>query len=549
MMWRRWVTRHVLPAAIAATLGCGPRYGEITGEVVDGYTREPVAGAAVTLLEVGRQATTDETGEFRFLTVPPGSYSLGATKLHYSEGGPAMVQVSGGASARIPDLEILCIAPDCAGSYGNVIQGKVEDRYTGGALRGVSVALRSNLREVTVTTGGDGSYRFEGLLPLEDCGLTFFLAGYGSERREARLAGGIRQRIVADAALACVAPECAAAYGNVLVGSVRDRYTQDPLFQVQVTLRSGMIQATATTDVQGGFSFRNLLPKQRCEVAFSLDRYSTFSREVEFADSIQQELRVDAELFCVIGACAERYGVSAGGRVVDFRTKRPLAEATVLAEVAHAGSTRAENLVAWTDRMGVFAMNGLLPNDTVTIRVKEPGAAEPGAWRKTFQVPDRIQQKIDLGVLDLLYGGRFLEAADGTVLDTVTQLIWVKDPSLLGGQFGTPGAPAGMTRAAAETACQGLSHAGTSDWRLPTFAEMDSLYEGLGGVTKERDRRVEPFGWGGDPQSRYWTSDRTPNTVRYFDVALGPGEAGWIPTTLKPRQLPLVRPVRSPVGE
>ena len=72
-------------------------------------------------------------------------------------------------------------------------------------------------------------------------------------------------------------------------------------------------------------------------------------------------------------------------------------------------------------------------------------------------------------------GERFQDNGDGTVTDLVTGLMWIKDPSELGGQWGYPGNPYTMNWYDAINNCENLEFAGYSDWRLPNIKELESI--------------------------------------------------------------------------
>ncbi len=55
----------------------------ITGEVSDSTSLNPVAGAIIDAIGTGRSAETDASGRFRIDALPPGSYTLEASKLGY----------------------------------------------------------------------------------------------------------------------------------------------------------------------------------------------------------------------------------------------------------------------------------------------------------------------------------------------------------------------------------------------------------------------------------------------------------------------------------
>ena len=72
---------------------------------------------------------------------------------------------------------------------------------------------------------------------------------------------------------------------------------------------------------------------------------------------------------------------------------------------------------------------------------------------------------------------RFIDNKDGTTTDKSTSLIWVKDPSQLGGVFGTSGDPSRMDYPHAVKACKGLKYAGRKGWRLPIIKELISIID------------------------------------------------------------------------
>lgn len=72
---------------------------------------------------------------------------------------------------------------------------------------------------------------------------------------------------------------------------------------------------------------------------------------------------------------------------------------------------------------------------------------------------------------------RFVCNGDGTITDNLTGLIWIKDPSELGGVWGAPGNPSRMNYHDAVKNCKELKFAGHKDWRLPTIKELQSIID------------------------------------------------------------------------
>jgi len=74
-------------------------------------------------------------------------------------------------------------------------------------------------------------------------------------------------------------------------------------------------------------------------------------------------------------------------------------------------------------------------------------------------------------------GAKFTNNGDGTITDNATGLMWVRDPSLLGGAFGVPGTPSKMKYLDSLSNVHALNYAGYSDWRVPNIKEMQSIFD------------------------------------------------------------------------
>ncbi len=72
-------------------------------------------------------------------------------------------------------------------------------------------------------------------------------------------------------------------------------------------------------------------------------------------------------------------------------------------------------------------------------------------------------------------GPRFTDNGDNTITDHATGLMWIKDPSQLGGVWGTPGNPDIMTWEGALLACYALGEVEFKLWRLPNVNELHSI--------------------------------------------------------------------------
>lgn len=123
----------------------------LTGKVHNGTT--PISGATVTLKSlqnVNYTGVSNPFGEFSISNVPPGIYTITASKVGYydSEPMPAVVLVRGEPEVRNFVLE------EQTADLGGVVM------YDGNGLKGVTVKLSSPLFTAVTVTDDDGNYTF-----------------------------------------------------------------------------------------------------------------------------------------------------------------------------------------------------------------------------------------------------------------------------------------------------------------------------------------------------------------------------------------------------
>jgi len=157
-----------------------------------------------------------------------------------------------------------------------------------------------------------------------------------------------------------------------------------------------------------------------------------------------------------------------------------------------------------------------------------------GGLPKTGQ--NMIYQPGDDGSYQMGYplggGQRFIDNGDGTIVDTVTGLMWVKNPSEVG--LGSP-----MYWYDAINACENLDFAGHDDWRTPNINELMSIVD---------HSRYDPawdtmfFPYPPDTWTPFWSST---TNASWIDGAwaLYPYD-GYKTTWGKPWDMCFVRPVR-----
>ncbi len=147
-----------------------------------------------------------------------------------------------------------------------------------------------------------------------------------------------------------------------------------------------------------------------------------------------------------------------------------------------------------------FSLYGITPTgQTVQFRAGDDGAYEKGYPRQ---------------------GTRFIDNGDGTITDNASGLMWVKEPGAIGGAFGTPGNSSKMDWEVAIDACNALTYAGHSDWRLPNCKELISIID-YGADTPAINEIMFPS----TRNTFYWTSttffDNNANAWRIsFNIGL-----------------------------
>jgi len=269
---------------------CDIRPASLSGNVADCLAGIPLSGVTVQLLDatgnVIKTTTTDDQGNYDFTNLTPGqTYGvdeiLPAGYIHNDE----TVGSAGGVIANDEILQI-SLGDGVNGVNYNFcdirpasLSGNVADCLAGIPLSGVTVQLLDATGNVikTTTTDDQGNYDFTNLKPGQIYGVSEILpAGYVHNDETVGSAGGsivnfaIVQVPLGDGVNAVHYDFC-----DVLPGSISGKVWDDtngncsfqpgidiPLAHVQVDLRNsqGTVVATTFTDVQGNYTFNNLLP-------------------------------------------------------------------------------------------------------------------------------------------------------------------------------------------------------------------------------------------------------------------------------------------------
>ncbi|WP_031385475.1 Lcl C-terminal domain-containing protein [Desulfonatronum thiodismutans] len=139
-------------------------------------------------------------------------------------------------------------------------------------------------------------------------------------------------------------------------------------------------------------------------------------------------------------------------------------------------------------------------------------------WRKIFTTAALacLLCLTGLAISDEAHAQRFLDNGNGTVTDTRTRLVWVKNPD----QFPK------MNWFDAETACSSASVGGIGGWRLPTMQELIELVTAI--QSESPFSKVRPVYWSSsispdsDDEAAFVTSSgltlHAPKRSYYFSV-------------------------------
>jgi len=136
----------------AASPGAGP--GEITGRVASAADDAPVAGAQLVVIDLGREAATDDKGAYTLPEVPAGVYQVRATHRDFLDS-TRTVAVQAGAPAALDFF----MQPVQGVQSGEVLTVGVLDA-TGAALGGVLVRFTSGSMTRESVTDSRGLTRF-----------------------------------------------------------------------------------------------------------------------------------------------------------------------------------------------------------------------------------------------------------------------------------------------------------------------------------------------------------------------------------------------------
>ena len=242
--------------------GCTSPRAVLSGVVVDEYTGEPVANAAI---KIGSQTlNTDANGSFATrewsandtLEVSAPSYEGFSLSL---EGRPEVQQTDSTTITLQTTLR------------PNTFGGTLTDAFTGKPLSGAVITATDGLSiTLSATSDANGQYSLSGV--PEKFSVTISAPDY------APIAQDFERSISFDSALR----------PNTLSGVITDRYTSQPIAGVTVSAGS----ATATSDAEGRYRLTDI-PEDADAVKFVAEGYTELSQQLDQTTAIDAVLRPD----------------------------------------------------------------------------------------------------------------------------------------------------------------------------------------------------------------------------------------------------------------
>ncbi len=286
--------------------------GAISGYVVRAGSTEPIAGAQITLAErSGTSVLTNSAGYFLISSLPPGTYTVTASKTGYNAA--SLVTSAQGGQVTLAGT----LALDVATQSGLVV-GKVYDAQDLTALPGASVTLTGGA-VYSALTGADGSFNLGTLAP-GNYSVAIALNGYVTVNGTATVVGGqtltINQGLIKTGGFQDAEP-------GTISGTVIDAGTGLPIAGAVFDLGGGL---SGMSGSGGQFAIPNV-PRGNYAATLSATGYVSQAYIISFPAGATGNLGV-----LVLYAASSNTSPSSltlNGLVVDGVTRAPIAGASV----------------------------------------------------------------------------------------------------------------------------------------------------------------------------------------------------------------------------
>ncbi len=338
--------------------------GVISGYVVRAGSTEPIGGAQVTLAErPGTSVLTNSAGYFLIPSLPPGTYTVTASKTGYTA--TSLIAAAQGGRVTLAGT----LALDVATQNGLVV-GKVFDAQSLTALPGASVTLTGGA-VYSALTSANGTFSLGALAP-GNYAVAIALNGYVTVSGTATVVGGqtlaINQGLIKSGGFQDTTP-------GTISGTVIDASTGLPIAGVVFDLGGGL---SGVSSASGQFAISNV-PRGNYTATLTASGYVSQAYTIAFPAGATGNLGALA-LYAVSSNTAPT-SLTLNGLVVDGVTRAPIAGATVT--LIETGAT----VTSGAD--GRFVLSGITltsftlsttatgyPSGTLTISVSAFGQAE-----------------------------------------------------------------------------------------------------------------------------------------------------------------------------
>lgn len=286
--------------------------GAISGYVVRAGSTEPIAGAQVTLAgRPGTSVLTNSTGYFLIPSLPPGTYTVTASKPGYTAA--SLVASAQGGQVTLAGTLALNVA-----TQNGLVVGKVFDAQDLAALPGASVTLTGGA-VYSAVTGADGTFNLGALAP-GDYAVAIALNGYVTVNATATVVGGqtltINQGLIKSGGFQDTAP-------GTISGTVVNAGTGLPIAGAMFDLGGGLSGVSSAT---GQFAILNV-PRGNYTATLSATGYVSQAYTIAFPAGATGNLGALA-LYAVSSNTAPT-SLTLNGLVVDGVSRAPIAGASV----------------------------------------------------------------------------------------------------------------------------------------------------------------------------------------------------------------------------
>jgi sugar lactone lactonase YvrE len=286
--------------------------GAISGYVVRAGSTEPIAGAQITLAErPGTSVLTNSAGYFLISSLPPGTYTVTASKTGYNAA--SLVTSAQGGQVTLAGT----LALDVATQSGLVV-GKVYDAQDLAALPGASVTLTGGA-VYSALTGADGSFNLGTLAP-GNYSVAIALNGYVTVNGTATVVGGqtltISQGLIKTGGFQDAEP-------GTISGMVIDAGTGLPIAGAVFDIGGGL---SGMSSSGGQFTIPNV-PRGNYVATLSATGYVSQAYIISFPAGVTGNLGV-LVLYAASSNTAPT-SLTLNGFVVDGVTRAPVAGASV----------------------------------------------------------------------------------------------------------------------------------------------------------------------------------------------------------------------------